>query len=420
MLMRFLLPLLSIPLIASSEIDLFQITPKDSGAFFGHTVWKGERSNLSALSIDPKNFRDLYVVRLPLFLDIQPILEAYGSIVKFVPHDFAVVRLSEPRAEKLSGVLHGGLAACGTMVKLNPEDDLSGEIVNNSPPIHGIDNPLKGVTEIQKEVNSENIKATIKELEAMGTRYHKSPTGIEVPAKLKEKYEAYAQGRSDVKIDFFKNYNSPQDNIRVRIEGTTRPDEVILLGSHIDSINSSNNKSAPGADDNASGTATNLEIFRVIMESGWKFDRSIEIHGYGAEELGLWGSNNMAKEYKEKNINVISMVQFDMNLFQRSSDLVMWFISNDTDQGFTKELQQLVVQYQNLPVNQKAVYAGTSDHRSWSSRGFKAAFPFEDASSYNNKIHSSGDTFEYAGNQKLTGEFAKLGLAYFAHYAGKI
>ena len=114
------------------------------------------------------------------------------------------------------------------------------------------------------------------------------------------------------------------------------------------------------------------------------------------------------------------MVQFDMNLYQTSKDLIMWFVTNDTNPSLNKELQTLVTNYQKLPVSEKAVFGGTSDHRSWTSRGFKAAFPFEDASNYNQKIHTTGDTSANSGNFPLAAEFAKLGLAYFAHYAGKI
>jgi leucyl aminopeptidase len=305
------------------------------------------------------------------------------------------------------------------VIKLDGERDLSGQLLAESKPIYSTSTSIPQILKGHAEVDLNNIKETVKDLENMGTRHHKSESGIKVPGFLKERYEALAKGRSDVTIDFFKNQNSPQDNIRVRILGKTKPDEVVLIGSHIDSINQRGGL-APGADDNASGTATNLEVFRVLMKSGWTFDRTIEIHGYGAEEVGLYGSANMAKDYSQRKVNVVSMVQFDMNLFQTSKDLIMWFVSNDTDASFNKELQEMVTQYQKLPVAEKSVFGGTSDHRSWTSRGFKAAFPFEDASSYNTKIHTTGDTSEYSGNFRLAAEFAKLGLSYFAHYAGKI
>ena len=410
-----------LPFLAASEGDHFQITPKGEQFLGGNVVFKGLTKDLTADSLNSNEFKNLYIVRLPILLNVSEMLNTYGTVVEMVEHDFALMRMSEARAEKLSGAMHGSLGSCGMVIKLDGERDLSGQLLAASKPIYSTSQLLPQVLKSQKQVDLNNIKQDVKDLENMGTRYHKSESGIKVPSFLKGRYEALANGRSDVTIDFFKNQNSPQDNIRVRILGKTKPEEVVVIGSHIDSINQGQKGGlAPGADDNASGTATNLEIFRVIMNSGWTFDRTIEIHGYAAEEVGLYGSANMAKDYQQRKVNVVSMVQFDMNMFQTSKDLVMWFVTNDTDSSFNKELQDLVNHYQKLPVAEKAVFGGTSDHRSWTSRGFKASFPFEDASSYNGKIHTTGDTSAYSGNFPLAAEFAKLGLAYFAHYAGKI
>ena len=411
-----------IPVLAASEGDPFHLSGKKNLLLGGNIVYRGLTQDLVADRLDSNTFQDLYVVKMPLFIDIKPVILTYGTIVKEVENDFAVVRMSESRAEKLTGAIHRSFGNCGGVLKLNGELDFSGEILAPSKPITPIDQMISGIEKVHGMVKTSNIRASVESLAAMNTRYHKSDSGIKVPAFLKQKYEAIARDRKDIQIDFFKNQNSPQDNIRVRIVGATRPDEIVVIGSHIDSINSSGsgNGRAPGADDNASGTATNLEIFRVLMESGWKFDRTIEIHGYAAEEAGLVGSANMAKYYRDNNINVVSMVQFDMNLFQSTKELIMWFVENDTDPTFNKELQALVTQYQKVRVNQKKLFGGTSDHRSWNSKGFKASFPFEDASSYNSKIHSANDTIENSGNFPLATEFTKLGLSYFAHYAGKI
>lgn len=410
-----------IPVLAASEGDPFHISGKNRQLFGGNIVYKGLTQDLVVDRLD-LSFTDLYIVKLPIFMDIKPVILTYGTIVKEVKNDFAVVRMSESRAEKLIGAVHRNYGSCGGVLKLNGEIDYTGEVLAPSIPVTPIDQPIRDIDNLHEMVKGNNIKAFVESLAAMDTRHHRSESGIKVPAFLKKKYEALAGGREDVQIDFFKNQNSPQDNIRVRIQGATRPDEIVVIGSHIDSINSSGGGSgrAPGADDNASGTATNLEIFRVLMESGSKFDRTIEIHGYAAEEAGLVGSANMAKYYRDNKINVVSMVQFDMNLFQSTKNLIMWFVENDTDPSFNKELQALVTQYQKIPVSQKKLFGGTSDHRSWNSKGFKASFPFEDASSYNSKIHTSGDTIENSGNFALATEFAKLGLSYFAHYAGKI
>ena len=50
----------------------------------------------------------------------------------------------------------------------------------------------------------------------------------------------------------------------VRIEGKKYPDELVLLGSHLDSIAGwYSSGDAPGADDNASNTATNMSVLKT-------------------------------------------------------------------------------------------------------------------------------------------------------------
>ena len=57
------------------------------------------------------------------------------------------------------------------------------------------------------------------------------------------------------------------------IQGTDLPNEVVVLGAHLDSINTSgggsNEQVAPGADDDASGIASLTEVIRVALASGW-------------------------------------------------------------------------------------------------------------------------------------------------------
>jgi len=62
--------------------------------------------------------------------------------------------------------------------------------------------------------------------------------------------------------------------------------EVVIVGAHADSINSLSpaNGRAPGADDDGTGVAGFVEIFRAIVNSGFRPQRSIEFMGYAAEE----------------------------------------------------------------------------------------------------------------------------------------
>ena len=239
---------------------------------------------------------------------------------------------------------------------------------------------------------------------------------------LKEKYLAVAIGRSDVTVEFFDHGSkTPQNSIIVRIIGKTLPDEIVILGSHIDSVNMMGGSSSrsPGADDNASGTSTNFEIFRLLMANGIHPDRTIEIHGYAAEEMGLVGSQDMAQKYKAAGKNVVTMVQHDMNLFKAAgAPDKIWFVTNNTLDTFNTALGALIDQYVGVQWGKKALSGGDSDHTSWRRQGYVTSFPFEDPASYNHKIHTENDTLANANAMTQVVAFAKLGLAYLTHYAG--
>lgn len=94
---------------------------------------------------------------------------------------------------------------------------------------------------------------------------------------------------------------------------------MTILGAHSDSINThgrahdSNEAkvSAPGADDNASGTAVLLEVLRVLVAAKYQPSTSVEFHWYAGEEPGLLGSLTVAKKFHEEQMQVRAMLQLD-------------------------------------------------------------------------------------------------------------
>lgn len=83
-------------------------------------------------------------------------------------------------------------------------------------------------------------------------------------------------------------------NIVFRREGATRPSRRVVLGAHYDSYAgvSSSYECAPGADDNASGTAAVIECARLLRDA--RLERTVEFVLFDAEELGLKGSRHFA------------------------------------------------------------------------------------------------------------------------------
>jgi leucyl aminopeptidase len=65
-------------------------------------------------------------------------------------------------------------------------------------------------------------------------------------------------------------------------------------------------------DDDASGLACVLEIFRVLMESSYRPKRTVQFMAYAAEEAGLLGSKDIARAYHRQGVNVVAMLQMEM------------------------------------------------------------------------------------------------------------
>jgi len=95
--------------------------------------------------------------------------------------------------------------------------------------------------------------------------------------------------------------------------GSENPNRFIIMSGDIDSrISDPLNgiDDSPGANDNASGMAGTIEAARVLTK--YKFPNSIIYVGLSGEEQGLFGGKHMAKVAKEKNWNIIGILNNDM------------------------------------------------------------------------------------------------------------
>ena len=92
-------------------------------------------------------------------------------------------------------------------------------------------------------------------------------------------------------------------------------DEYILIGAHYDHIGiidpENGDNIANGANDNASGTISVLELARYFGTHKTN-KRSLIFALFSAEEKGLLGSKHLAKKLKEEDLNLYTMLNFEM------------------------------------------------------------------------------------------------------------
>jgi leucyl aminopeptidase len=271
--------------------------------------------------------------------------------------------------------------------------------------------------EALSQLDSQRLFKTVTDLSAFRNRFYKSPYGVKSAEFIAEQFKVIAKNRSDVKVELFK-HSWAQPSVIATIEGQgPNKNEIVVIGGHEDSINQgafgSKEQNAPGADDNASGIATVLEVYRVLIETGFKPNRTLMFMGYAAEEVGLLGSQDIANSFKKDKKAVVAVVQFDMTGFAGAGDQVV-FMTDFTNPELTAFSQKLMDTYVKAKWSTDKCGYACSDHASWTKAGYFSVMPFEATMSTDNKdIHSSRDLISKI-DFKHGLHFAKLGLAFMA------
>jgi hypothetical protein len=80
-------------------------------------------------------------------------------------------------------------------------------------------------------------------------------------------------------------------NIIANIPGTTKPDEVVMIGAHFDSW-----IGGTGATDNGTGSSVMIEVMRILKTLNLKLDRTVRLGLWSGEEQGIYGSRAYVKE----------------------------------------------------------------------------------------------------------------------------
>lgn len=189
------------------------------------------------------------------------------------------------------------------------------------------------IEKIISEISAAQIEANIRKLVSFGTRHtlsdQESPTrGIGAARRwIKAEMERYSQeagGRLQVTEDEFiqpAGGRVPQPTKLVNIVATlpgTQPeakDRVVIVSGHYDSCVCSQSMTdaesdAPGASDDASGTAAVMEMARVMAK--YEFDATIIFMAVPGEEQGLLGATHFAEEAKKKNMKIAAMFTNDI------------------------------------------------------------------------------------------------------------
>jgi len=185
------------------------------------------------------------------------------------------------------------------------------------------------IEQIVASISQERIEARIRKLASFQTRHTLSRTdsdtvGIGAARRwIKSELERCAGssgGRMKVELDSFiqqpgRRVPKPVEivNVVATLPGTQSANRIYVVSGHYDSMPSDvmdPNTPAPGANDDASGTAVSMELACAMAPH--KFDATLVFMTVAGEEQGLLGSTHWADQARAKGLNVAGMITNDI------------------------------------------------------------------------------------------------------------
>jgi hypothetical protein len=219
----------------------------------------------------------------------------------------------------LSGLTASSIIVTAQTPRQRPARQTQRKIVNTA------------VTSIVRQIDANNIERTIRQLVAFGTRNTLSEQNDPKRGIGAARDWLYAEflkiaetsgGRMTVEKQSYEQQKAPRvpqptivTNVVATLKGSQpeATDRLYVVSGHYDSMCNSPTDAkcdAPGANDDASGTAAVLEMARVMAKV--EFDATIVFMAVAGEEQSLLGSTHFAEQAKQKNWNIDGMFTNDI------------------------------------------------------------------------------------------------------------
>lgn len=229
----------------------------------------------------------------------------------------------------------------------------------------------------------------------------------------------------EVKAQPYGVQNVVCQNLAVEIRGESKPDEIVLVGAHYDTVPWS-----PGANDNGSAVAALLEISRLF--SPGSTGRTLRFVAFANEEPPFFKTSSMgslvyAKECRKRKDNIVAMVcletigyyrdepktqnyPFPLGLFYPDRGNFVAIVGNLRSKPLVQSFSRQFMEESDFPVECAAPFGfitgiDWSDHWSFWQCGYPAIMITDTALFRYPYYHHSGDTpdkLHYAGLARVT------------------
>ena len=174
-------------------------------------------------------------------------------------------------------------------------------------------------------------------------------------------------------------------NTVAEIRGSEKPDEIVILGAHIDSWDLGS-----GATDNGTGVSVVLEAARALQKLNLKPKRTIRFVLFSGEEQGLHGSRAYVEAHKGEMEKISAVLIHDSGTGRVETISLNGNVqAHDAVWALLAPLREMI----GLEDFKMRSFGG-SDHASFNRAGVPAFFCSQETSIYRQTHHSQADTFE--------------------------
>jgi Zn-dependent M28 family amino/carboxypeptidase len=201
-------------------------------------------------------------------------------------------------------------------------------------------------------------------------------------------------------------------NVEAELTGRSRPDEIVVLGAHYDTV-----PGCPGANDNATGVAALIEIARAL--GSCRPARTVRFVGFVNEEPPFFqsaamGSLRYARRSRERGERIVAMYSletigfysdrpgsqrypFPFNLFYPNVANFIAFVANPPSRALLRQTMKCFRRHARFPSEGAAAPdwiagVGWSDHWAFWQAGYRALMVTDTALFRYEAYHTPEDT----------------------------
>ncbi len=180
-------------------------------------------------------------------------------------------------------------------------------------------------------------------------------------------------------------------NTVAEIRGTEKPEEVVILGGHLDSWDL-----GTGTTDDGTGTMVVLEAARALAKLDLKPKRTIRFVLFSGEEQGLVGSKKYVEAHKNELEKISGVLVHDTGT---GRVLTIGLHDNYQDREWVDQALAPLGELKLLEPSMARQFG--TDHASFAAAGVPGFWGIQDGAEYSKTHHSQSDTFDKAWKDDL-------------------